>query len=563
MKNLIRLGFSFWLLLLSCNAEKPKESSKIELVKQSHGLFCNTWEPKEFVVPLFEDYNAENSDSVQYIITVDFDAKLGKVSPYLSGINATTYNGNYLNDGKMLDLVSSLKPSLIRFPGGDASNMYFFNGLPNDLPPKAYTFNGEWTDFLDGTANVSWKMNTAQYYALLDSIGSEGMITVNYPYARYGLSEDPVAKAASLAADWVRFDKGRTKFWEIGNETYACWEGGFRIDTTLNADDQPEYINGKLYGEHFRVFADSMRAAAQQINAEIYIGAIFADDDGVWDGSDRHITKNWNDALAPEIRRKDGTNYADFISVHSYFLNKNEKTPSEVIQSYTVAQEVQHYIHLKLDRADVAHVPLALSEWNIKEPHQTSQVSGLQAISTLCKMQEIGFGASTYFSLKDYWRNEKGDFGIFSHNDPHMPNSEPYPVFYHFYFLEKTLGDQMVKVHISPENETILCFASSFHKGGLGLVVINTSREAQNFKLNVANLKLNKKFFWYELSKYNDGNEWSEKVEINGFTNSIVTKGGPSDNFHKIPAHAQTTKNGIQLEVKGLSATYLMVDGKN
>src|SRR5690606_41701275 len=102
------------------------------------------------------------------------------------------------------------------------------------------------------------------YYAMLQQSGNQGMITVNYGYARYGTGKDPVATAAHLAADWVRYDNGRTQYWEIGYENYGDWEWGYRIDRTKNKDGQPEYVNGKLYAQHFKVFVDSMQKAAKE-----------------------------------------------------------------------------------------------------------------------------------------------------------------------------------------------------------------------------------------------------------------------------------------------------------
>jgi hypothetical protein len=527
----------------------------------NHGLFVNGWEAKTFKKPQAITSKDKAPKKVGSVITVYNDVKLNKVSRYISGINATTYTGNYLVDNKFLKLVSSLNPSIIRFPGGDASNAYFFNGIPTDLPSKSLTFNGEWTGFSDGTEDIDWKMNTARYYAFLDSVKSEGFITVNYAYARYGKSANPVAKAASLAADWVRFDKGRTKYWEVGNETYACWEGGFKIDTILNKDGQPEYINGKLYGKHFKIFADSMRAAAKEIGVEIYIGAVFADDDNVWDGSGKNVTKNWNDLLAPELRRSNGDNYADFITVHSYFLN-DEKTPNEIINSFKVPKELQEFIFGKLDKAKVKHVPLALTEWNIKAPHQTSQVGGLQAVASSCKMQEIGFGASSYFCLKDYWRGDKGDFGIFSHHDSLLTNSEPYPSFYHLSYLNKIIGDKMIKKQIVPDKGDLLCFASSYESGGIGMVIINKSATEQSFQIDIPNYKIGDNYYWYELSKYDDGNIWSEKLAVNGVSNSKYSKGGPSESFEDIPAWTKDTKQGIKMKIKGLSAIYLLIERK-
>jgi hypothetical protein len=44
----------------------------------------------------------------------------------------------------------------------------------------------------------------------------------------------------------VRFDDGRTRFWEIGNENGGPWEYGWMIDTALNKDGQPVIITGTI-----------------------------------------------------------------------------------------------------------------------------------------------------------------------------------------------------------------------------------------------------------------------------------------------------------------------------
>src|ERR1700712_2516654 len=100
---------------------------------------------------------------------------------------------------------------------------------------------------------------------MLQQTDNTGIITVNYGYAEYGTGPDPVAAAAHLAADWVRYDNGRTQYWEIGNEDNGTWEAGYRINTATNHDGQPQIITGNLYGQHCRVFIDSMKKAAQEI----------------------------------------------------------------------------------------------------------------------------------------------------------------------------------------------------------------------------------------------------------------------------------------------------------
>ena len=132
-------------------------------------------------------------------------------------------------------------------------------------------------------------------------------------------ADDPVAQAAHLAADWVRYDKGRTRFWEIGNEVFGSWEAGYRINTSLNKDGQPEYINGTLYGKHCKVFIDSMKAAAAETGAEIYIGAVAVEASGTGPA-------NWNVDLMKEVGGE-----IDFYIIHNYFTPWNQNSNADVI----------------------------------------------------------------------------------------------------------------------------------------------------------------------------------------------------------------------------------------
>src|SRR5450756_1777570 len=112
-------------------------------------------------------------------------------------------------------------------------------------------------------------------------------------------------------ADWVRYDKGRTKYWEIGNENYGDWEWGYRIDVDANKDSQPEYLTGALYAKHFKVFADSMRKAAVQTGKTIYIGAVMQESSTQsWQTT---TTQTWNPTMIPEVN-----NVPDFYIGHNY-----------------------------------------------------------------------------------------------------------------------------------------------------------------------------------------------------------------------------------------------------
>ncbi len=261
------------------------------------------------------------ADPATIIVTIPGDT-LGKISKYIFGNAIAAWAGNSCNDPAVVTNTSLLAPTLIRFPGGSWADGYFWNGVPADVPDSVYDgtqYNGKSApkiQFWGQTGSGGWQTTADQYYQFINQIGAQGLITANYAYARYGTSSNPVAKAAHLAADWVRYDRGRTKFWEIGNENAGPWEYGWMIDTTINKDGQPQFISGTLYGKHCKVFIDSMKSAAKQVGATIYIGgqviAAAPNSGGEW----RIIDDNWNADFFKEIGDS-----IDFYIVHNYFSN--------------------------------------------------------------------------------------------------------------------------------------------------------------------------------------------------------------------------------------------------
>src|SRR5665647_3707976 len=135
-----------------------------------------------------------------------------------------------------------------------------------------------------------------------------------------------------MAADWVRYDNGRSKFWEIGNEVFGSWEAGYRIDRSLNKDGQPEYITPTLYGQHCLVFIDSMKAAAAETGVEIKIGVVMVE------ASSTGAT--WNQNVAAQVGDR-----ADFYSVHSYYTPYAANSDvATVLNSYTNTAGYKQYV---------------------------------------------------------------------------------------------------------------------------------------------------------------------------------------------------------------------------
>ena len=207
------------------------------------GFFMNDWQAKNFTAP---SYNQSSPPTITTgIVTVDASSIITKIPRSGFGHNAVTWMPSMSNEPVFMNHVTNLHPHIIRFPAGSGSDVYFWNKAPGDLPADAPTQIAD-KDGLKkdpgygfGKVTENWRSSLDQYYTMLQQSGNQGLLTVNYGYARYGTGPDPVATAAHLAADWVRYDNGRTQYWEIGNENFGDWEWGYRIDPALNKDGQP------------------------------------------------------------------------------------------------------------------------------------------------------------------------------------------------------------------------------------------------------------------------------------------------------------------------------------
>ncbi len=193
--------------------------------------------------------SAKTAESSTVTVSINGNDTVGEISNYVFGNAVAVWVASDVNNPTLMNYLQLLAPTLIRYPGGSWSDVFFWNGNPGDLPDSLY----DATNYYSGSvskyafspefgANVHPTPDS--YYNMRGQLGTQGLITINYAYARYGRSANPVAQAAHVAADWVRYDKGRTEFWEIGNENAGPWEFGWLIDTTKNKDSQPAIITG-------------------------------------------------------------------------------------------------------------------------------------------------------------------------------------------------------------------------------------------------------------------------------------------------------------------------------
>lgn len=530
------------------------------------GFFMDSWKPKDFVIPSFNPVAPPGGATTT--LTIDADSVITRIPLSEFSHNVDFWIGTMATQPAFLTNVTNLKPHVLRWPGGSASDAYFWNRSPGQWPADVPDFLPE-----AGGKNKATRLNYGRpttdriasvddYYAMLKSTGAQGLITVNYGYARYGTSADPVAAAAHLAADWVRYDHGRTHYWEIGNENNGFWEYGYRIDTTLNKDGQPKILTGEVYGRHFRVFADSMRKAAAEVGATIYIGAVTGEAaPKPWD---LNIIRNWNSGMM-----KASHDEADYYVVHSYFTPYNQNTSAHDILNYAAATpgHIMDYVQQSLHENGAAIKPIALDEWNMfaeGSRQQVSNISGLFGVIVLGEAMRNKFGLAARWDLYNGW-NGGNDHGLFSAGDePGIARWSPRPSFYYLYYLQRMMGDQLLRSSIAGDT-TIHAYASRYSSGELGVAIVNTDSVAKTIAIQPRHAGQasgrsshgDRMYYWYSLQGGSDNGEFSAKVFVNG-KGPDAAAGGPAD-YATLKANAAAASGGVRVTVPARGAVFVVI----
>ena len=527
------------------------------------GFFLNDWQAKTFTAPAYTE--TAIPASATSTVTVDATSIITKIPLSEFGHNAVWWMGPVAGDARFIEPITNLHPHIIRFPGGSSSDAYFWNAEQGVNPagaPAMFTKDDgtkEPSGFSYGKTNYNWQCNLDNYYTMLQQTNNKGIITINYGFARYGTGVNPVADAAHLAADWVRYDNGRTQLWEIGNENYGNWEWGYRIDVSANKDGQPEFLTGALYASHFKVFVDSMQKAASEIGKTIYIGAVTAEAPSPesWQTNTR---KTWNAGMMPGINNK-----ADFFVVHNYFTPYNTNANADVILSsaLSVPSTMIQYVTQTLQSYGTTIKPVAMDEWNMTsntQKQQVSNTSGVFATIVLGEAIKIKYGMSARWDLLNGWSNGD-DHGLFSNGDEPgaVAKWSPRPSFYYLYYLQKMLGDRLVNSTVAGSN-VVKAYASTYTSGQVNVTLLNTSSTAQTAEIKMKNFYSGGRFYWYSLEGSNDNGEFSRKVLVNG--NGPAGDAGGPVTYASLKARSAVTTNGIKVTIPALGAIMLVVDKK-
>jgi hypothetical protein len=543
----------------------------------SVGFFLDDWQPKSFVAPSSIQGSTTTATATD-TIAVDLNKVVAKIPIHLFGNNANQWMGQMADQTQLMQYLTDLNPHVIRFPGGSISDLYFWNSPVNTPPTDAastlyITYSNSTNSYVAAATNPStywygthptsdkWTISLDNYYKVLQQINSAGMITVNYAYARYGKGPTPVQTAAHLAAEWVRYDKGRTKYWEIGNESPGVWEAGYQINTADNLDGQPQIINGALYGKHVKVFADSMRKAAKEVGATIKIGAQVI---GNPQASSGLTSSTWNADMFSTMG-----DYADFFIVHNYYGPWHQNSNATVIfnTAFSETKAISTYLASSASASGIQMKPIAMTEWNIEaegSKQKVSAVAGMHAVLCVGEMLSNGIGQAARWDLANAWDNGN-DHGLFNNSAGSTGSGEsswnPRPAFYYLYFMQKYLGDKMVSASVSPSSSDLTAYASTFASGEPGLIIVNRGTSSRVAQVNINHFNPGKNYYWHTLVPGTDNGEFSSVVAVNNVY-PTATVGGPLSYFANKAFSASISSQSFKVAVPARGVVFLSVEKK-
>jgi alpha-L-arabinofuranosidase len=293
-------------------------------------------------------------------VHVDADKVMGQVQPEVYGhfiehLERCIYDGIWTEDGSALRpdtlrLVQALKPTVIRYPGGNfASGYHWEDGIgPKDQRPVR--MDKAWQ------SEESNQVGTDEFLAYCREVGAQPFLVVNdgsgtpEEAARWVAycNEDASTEQGARRAANGHPEPYAVHWWGVGNEVWGQWQ----IGTTDAAS----------YAKRLRAFVEAMRAVDSSIR-------IVAVGDKVMSGAVADPGAQWNET----VLREAGDCFDD-ISFHLYQPDRegwqDAYDPDELYKTVTAAPLDVERIIQRIGRQIQAHAPdhkigVAFDEWNL------------------------------------------------------------------------------------------------------------------------------------------------------------------------------------------------------
>jgi hypothetical protein len=291
------------------------------------------------------------------------------------GLDVGPWDTLYSNPADVSSMNAYLKAagiSQLHYGGGGSADQYDWQNNTEDNNSKECGPAPTVAAFTSGCETTE-PFGFTQFSANARALGAQSFVTVNYG-----------SGTPALAAQWVTqsLQSGQqVAQWDIGNESYGCWE----YDTWLTQDpaDDTDYASNNdatcpmnIAGQGMATMAQSyatnalpymvqMTDAAQAAGQTIKIGVPWAFDYHVG-GASVADNSTWNDTILGQ----DGQ-YISFVEAHWYpfsfggDMGPNNKTAQQVIQSVETIPADYGNIRTGLDDNGLPNATVTIGETGV------------------------------------------------------------------------------------------------------------------------------------------------------------------------------------------------------
>lgn len=301
--------------------------------------------------------------SLKAQVTIDLNDELGEINPFVYGhfiehLERCIYDGIWTKDGSAVrrdtfDLISAIKPPVIRYPGGNfASGYHWEDGIgPKENRPKR--FDEAWQ------SHETNMVGTDEYMKFCRMVGTEPFLVIN----------DGNGTPAE-AARWVAYcnekaggqegrrraanghtDPYNVKIWGAGNEVWGRWQIGHTGPTE--------------YTDRLRKFVSAMR----EVDPDIHIVAVgdkvhtdSPDDPGyIWNKTILEEAGDIIDSLSFHIYQPENEGWRESYDQDSLYKTvcAAPLSAEQIIQR--IAGQIRKYAH-------ESNIGITFDEWNLWLP---------------------------------------------------------------------------------------------------------------------------------------------------------------------------------------------------
>lgn len=467
------------------------------------------------------------------------------------GLNTAPWDYIYAADTSASGGVDVIQPLLqaagidmLRYGGGSYADYYDWQtntNIQNCLPDDA-------TASFTSSCSSSDSLVFSQFSQQARAVGAESFVTVNYGSGTPAEAAAWVAQAKGTAGQGVAL-------WEVGNETYGCWEvdnelagppenfQGYTPNTytTVNGVYEnptcPQVTEGDAAGTQtlatsYAVNASQFLLAMKKADPAAQIGVPWAFGSDV-PGASVPDNTEWNNT----VLRTDGKNVS-FVDAHYYPFSFGgstggaNPTDQQVLQSLQQIPALYRGIRTELNAYD-PKASVVVGETGVSNNETTTvctPAGALFAAGDVLSWLAAGAKSVDWWDMNNYG-NTTGtcvnpDYGLFTSSSPPVADTP-----YYGYLLASVLArpHALLGTLSTSDASGVLAYQSLLPGGKLAVAFVNTNTSAAE-KVTFRALLLGTLRTW----SYSAGNQ-------NSANSNIVTGTAPAASFaHGITLPAES-----------------------